>query len=190
MLVYAFILEFLLRLVTIRLALLAFASNTLTSLASAFTASPAPGQRSYAPVYEETRQPIRFSTYIVVVVALGVMAFVLVNVGADHQLHVDADTLIGDLRWAGWLALTYWLEGLIDRTITIDQSADATLNFGYNARDLAILAFAVLTAGAAVVARQMSGLNDSGWVVLAPLIVVRFLFDLSAALRARGSAAA
>ena len=117
------------------------------------------------------------------------MAFVLVNAGADHQVHVDADTFGHDLQWAIWLALTKWLEGLLDRTITIDPDAPAALNFGYNARDVVILAFAVLTASAAVMARQMSGLDSSGWVVLAPLLVVRFVFDLSAALRARGSAA-
>ena len=44
--------------------------------------------------------------------------------------------------------------------------------------------------GLALTFWQMSGLDNSGWVVLAPLLVVRFLFDLSAALRARGSAAA
>ena len=60
---------------------------------------------------------------------------------------------------------------------------------GYNARDLVILAFAVLTAGSAVAARQMSGRNGSGWVVLAPLLVVRFFFDVSSARSAAKRAA-
>jgi hypothetical protein len=82
---------------------------------------------------------------------------------------------------AGLLAATYWVQALIARTITIDPAAPPELNLGYNARDLVILTFALLTGGAAVAARQTSGLNSSGWVVLAPLLVVRFFFDLSSA---------
>ena len=54
-------------------------------------------------MYEDTRQPIPFHTYVIVVPALGAMAFVLVNVGADHEIHVDVETLMRDLRWAGVL---------------------------------------------------------------------------------------
>jgi hypothetical protein len=180
-LVYAFIIEFLLRLVTIQVILSALKANMLESAISYVTISPELGQRSYAPVYEETRQPIPFHTYIIVVLVLAAMAFVIVNVGADKQIHVDAETLVRDLRWAFALAAIYWLEGLIARTITIDRDAPGELNLGYNARDIVILAFADLTAGAAVAARQMSGLNSSGWVVLAPLLVVRFFFDVSSA---------
>jgi hypothetical protein len=99
-------------------------------------------------------------------------------------LHIDAAALMRDVRWAGRLAVVYWVQALLGRTITIDPAAPNGLNFGYNARDIVILAFAVLTAGAAVFWRQTSGMNSSGWVVLAPLLVVRFLFDLSSARRA------
>jgi len=180
-LVYAFIIEFLLRLVTIQVMMRALKANTLESPISYVTVPPEPGQRSYAPVYEETRQPIPFHTYIIIVLVLAAMAFVVVNVGADKEIHVDAEALVRDLRWASALAAIYWVEGLIGRTITIDRHAPSELNLGYNARDLVILAFAVLTAGSAVAARQMSGLNSSGWVVLAPLLVVRFFFDVSSA---------
>ena len=180
-LVYAFILEFLLRLVTIQVMQRALKTNTLESVIAAVTMPPAPGQRSYAPFYEDTRRPIPFHTYMIVVLLLAWMAFVIVNVGVDKELHLDPEMLVRDLRWAVALAGIYWLEGLIGRTITIDRYASSELNLGYNARDLVILAFAVLTAGWGVIARRIWRLNSSGWVVLAPLLVVRFFFDVSSA---------
>jgi hypothetical protein len=36
----------------------------------------------------------------------------------------------------------------------------------------------LLGAGAVVVVRQMTGRTSSGWAVLGPLLVIRFLFDL------------
>jgi hypothetical protein len=180
-LVYAFILDFLLRLLTIRALVTALKIDVLAPLVPYVAPPPDPDTPSYAPVYEETRQPIRFSTYILVVTALAAMAFVLVNVGADKQLHIDAAALMRDVRWSGRLAVVYWVQALVGRTITIDPAAPTELNLGYNARDIAILAFAVLAAGAAVAWRQTSGMNGSGWVVLAPLIVVRFLFDVARA---------
>jgi hypothetical protein len=180
-LVYAFILEFLLRLVTIQVMQRALQANTLESVIAAMTMPPAPRQRSYAPYHEDTRRPIPFHTYIIVVLLLAWMAFVIVNVGVDQQLHLDPDMLVRDLRWAFALAGIYWLEGLIGRTITIDRDAPSELNLGYNARDLVILAFAVLTAGWGVLARRIWRLDSSGWVVLAPLLVVRFFFDVSSA---------
>jgi hypothetical protein len=188
-LVYAFILEFLLRLVTLQVMQRALKAHRCESAIASLTVPPAPGQRSYAPFYEDTGRPIPFHTYIIIVLLLAWIAFVIVNVGVDREFHLDPEMLVGDLRWAFALAGIYWLEGLIGRTITIDRYASSELNLGYNARDLVVLAFAVLTAGWGVIARRIWRLNSSGWVVLAPLLVVRFFFDLnsarSAAKRAR-----
>jgi hypothetical protein len=98
-LVYAFILDFLLRLVTIHAMVRALKANPAAWAISFLTLPPAPRQASYAPVFEETRQPIPFRTYILVVLTFGVMAFVLVNVGADHEIHMDVATFLRDLRW-------------------------------------------------------------------------------------------
>jgi len=189
-LVYAFILDFTLRLITVRVLLHALRTGSLAPVVSVFALPPELGEPSYAPVYEETRRPIHFATYFVVVGALAAFAFVLVNVGADKQIHLDPAALARDVRWAGGLALIYWLQALIGRTMTIDPAAADELNLGYNARDVVILAFAVLVAGAAVAARQMSGLNSTGWVVLGPLLVVRFFFDVARAFSASAKATA
>jgi hypothetical protein len=98
------------------------------------------------------------------VLILAWMAIVIVNVGVDQQLHLDPEMLARDLRWAFALAGIYWLEGLIGRTITIDRYASSELNLGYNARDLVILAFAVLTLDGAW-RRDGSGVSTAraGW---------------------------
>jgi hypothetical protein len=92
--------------------------------------------------------------------------------------------LIRDLRWAVSLAAVYWVQAMIAQAIVIDPAASIETNLGYNNHDLTLLAFAMLGAGAVVVTRQMAGTTSSGWVVLGPLLLFRFLFDLSAARRA------
>jgi hypothetical protein len=184
-LVYAFILDYGLRLLTIRLMLRALAGGTPGMAAGVgyVTRSPAPGESSHPFVDEETRQPVAFSVYVVLLLFFGTLAMVLANVNAQHTLDVDADTLIRDVRWAVSLAGVYWLQAMIAQAIVIDPAASIETNLGYNNHDLTLLAFAMLGAGAVVVTRQIAGTTSSGWVVLGPLLLFRFLFDLSAARR-------
>ena len=179
-LVYQFILAYTLRLVTIRLMQQAFARNNpaLTASLAALTTTPAPGEFSQPLKDEVSHQLVGFPTYLVILAFLGTLAFVLTNVNARHEIDVDAATLIRDVSWAGVLAAMYLVEGLMSRTIVIDPAASIETNLGYNNRDLTLLAFAVLGAGAVVVVRQVTGRTSSGWVVLGPLLVCRFLFDL------------
>jgi hypothetical protein len=184
-LVYAFILDYVLRLITIRLMLptLAGGPPALAVGLAHLTTTPAPGEPSHPLTDEDTGQPVAFSAYIVIVLFLGTLTFVLANVNAQHQLDVDVAAVVRDLRWAGALAVKYWVEGLMTRTIVIDPAASAATNLGYNRRDLTLLTFAVLAAGSVVVTRQMARSASSGWVVLGPLLLFRFLFDFSAARR-------
>jgi hypothetical protein len=169
-LVYAFIIDVALRLLTLRV--------TPRALAAYISAPPAPGQTSAPFVDEQTHQPATFPAYVIVVTMLAGFGFILANVNAQKQLDLDPNLLAADLRWGLLLALVYWLQALAARTITIDPSATLIQNLGYNTRDIVILALAVLGAGGAVAARQTWGLTSSGWTVLGPLLAVRFLFDL------------
>ena len=87
------------------------------------------------------------------------------------------------MGWASRLALLYWLQSLLAGTTVIDPDASREVNFGYNTREVTILAFATLTAGLVVVVRQANGLAASGWVLLGPVLAFRFLYDLSAGLQ-------
>jgi hypothetical protein len=155
----------------------------LGALVSAVSTPPDPGERSSPLTHEETGRPVAFPGYLIIVSFLAVVAFVLANVNARKQLDLDGAMLVRDLRWAGGLAMIYWAQGLASRTIVIDPGESRELNLGYNAGDLRLLAFAVLAAGATAVVRQTAGMAGSGWVVLGPLLGVRFLFDLTSALR-------
>ncbi|SRR6266851_5449516 len=185
-LVYAWVLDYALRLITLRLMLQALSAGNagLGALVSAVSTPPDPGERSSPLTDEATGRPVAFPGYLIVVSFLATIAFVLANVNAQKQVDLDAATLVHDLRWAGWLAMMYWAQGLASRTIVIDPGAPRELNLGYNAGDLRLLAVAVLAAGAAAAVRQTAGMASSGWVVLGPLLGVRFLFDLTSALRA------
>jgi uncharacterized membrane protein YhaH (DUF805 family) len=80
------------------------------------------------------------------------------------------------------LAIVYWVQSLLSRTTVIDPRAPWDVNVGYNTREITILALAVLFAGTVVVVRQANDLPASGWTVLGPLFVFRFVYDLYAAL--------
>ena len=64
-----------------------------------------------------------------------------------------------------------------------------TRNFGYNSKEVTILALAVLTGAVVVMIRQNMQLEASGWTVMGPLLCFRFLDDLWASLDASGDVA-
>lgn len=179
-LLYAFILDYTLRLTTIG----ALALPPFRAALPFVTRPPARNQQSL-PVRrgeEATAPPGHFGTYLLVMAALTFFAFILIHVNADRELSLDLRTFENDLLWGIGLGLVYWLEGLATRTIVIDPKARVETNFGYNTRDVTILACAVLTASLVVAARQEMDLPASGWAVLGPLLAFRALFDFHSAL--------
>jgi hypothetical protein len=108
---------------------------------------------------------------------------VLIHVNSDKQLSLDMTTFERDVLWGLAIGLVYWAEGLATRTIVMDPNAPVETNFGYNTRDVTILAFAVLTAGLVVAVRQEMDLPASGWAVLGPLLAFRALYDFHSALQ-------
>jgi len=181
-LLYAFMYDCVLRLFTIE-TLTRPVFGWLTGMAALISSPPADGQQSSPFVDEETKRPIGFGGYVVVIAFLAVLTFALSHVNAEREIEIDLASFSNDLRWGLALGLMYWLQSVASRTIVIDPGASREINFGYNSRDLVVFACAVLTAGAVVMVRQIAGRSPSGWVVLGPLLAFRFLFDLSNGLR-------
>jgi len=182
-LVYAFILGSFAQLFTVR-AMLAVHHGSRSpgakALVSWLSSRPEAGRRSYPVTHEGSNQLAGFGGYVFVMLAMTFFAFMLVNVNADRELDLDPGMFASDLVWALAVASTYWLMDLASRAIVIDFSAPATTNYGYNTRDLGVIALAVLTSGAVVVIRQGMGIGASGWVVLGPLLAWRALYDIFA----------
>src|SRR4029450_2975460 len=99
-----------------------------------------PGEGPGAP-------PGSLGTYLTLMAVLTFFAFALVHANEDQELSLDFRTFEHDLTWGILLGLFYWSEGLATRTILIDPKARPETNFGYNTREVTVLAFAVLTAG-------------------------------------------
>ena len=180
-LLYAFILDFSFRLLTIHAItriLRQKPSGRLSWVMSLVCSPPAPGQLSYPMTEEESGRPVGPGAYAAVVALLAFFAFVLGNVNADRKLDVDLATLLGDLRWAVAFGLFYWVQSLASRGTVIDPAVSREINFGYNTRDLTILALATLTAGGVVVFRQAHNLPASGWAMVGPLLAFRWLYDV------------
>ena len=184
-LVYAFILEYALRLATVFAVTRALAmdgGSLLSRLAPLICRLPAHASESQPIRYEGSQQTAGPGAYAFTVAFLAFLAFVLGNVNADREVDLDVARFEDDLQWAAGLAIVYWLQSLLSRTTVIDPRARWDVNVGYNTREITILALSVLFAGAVVVVRQAIGLPASGWTVLGPLFAFRFLYDLWGAL--------
>jgi hypothetical protein len=184
-LIYAFILEYALRLATVFAVTRALArdgGSLLTRLAPLVCRLPAAAAKSQPIRYEGSQQTAGPAAYAFTVAFLAFLAFVLGNVNADRELDLDLARFEDDLQWAAGLAIVYWVQSLLSRTTVIDPRAPWDVNVGYNTREITILALAVLFAGTVVVVRQANDLPASGWTVLGPLFVFRFVYDLYAAL--------
>lgn len=137
---------------------------------------------------EATAPPGSFATYLVVMIALTFFTFVLIHANAGQELSVDARDFYHDLRWGALIALLYWSESLASRSIVIDPHARRETNFGYNTREVTVLALALLTGAVVVMVRQARELDASGWAILAPLLVFRALYDFSFTMQLRKAA--
>jgi hypothetical protein len=192
-LLYAFILDYILRLITIEMMGRAIGGRGFSGLRATvpyLTRLPAAGQQSYPVRQGEAHDapPAAFGSYLLLMTVFTGFAFVLVHVNADKELALDARTFAADLRWGILIALIRWSESLAARSIVLDPAATRAINFGYNTREVTVLAFAVLTSGLIVAIRQGMDLPASGWAVLGPLLAFRALYDFSFAMELRKTA--
>lgn len=188
-LLYAFLIDYLLRLGTIHVLhaeLAAGRGGWVHALAPYISRLPAPGQQSHPVRDGEGGPPADVIKYFVVMTALWFFALVLMHVNADQKIDLTAQAGVNDLAWALVIGAIYWVNSLLTRTMVIHPREPVTRNFGYNSKEVTILAFAVLTGAVVVAVRQNMGLEPSGWTVMGPLLLFRFLHDLWASLDATG----
>ena len=185
MVLYAFIIDYILRLSSIRP--LHFWSRSERSwsraTASALSRRPASREKPQPLVEQNSGRHLGLWGHLGLMALLSYFAFVLANVDADRQLGSDLATVLDDLDWAIVVGVTYWANALVTRMIVIDPGRPPTKSFGYNTRELGILAAAVLVGGAVVVVRQTIGYDASAWSVMGPLLAIRALGDLHARLK-------
>ena len=185
-LLYAFLIDYALRLGTIQLLHGALSSRTptpLSAIAPLVTRQPAPGQQSYPMTQGEGGPAAAIGAYLLLLAVLLYFAFVLMNVNADHEMSLTLNVGLSELGWATLIAVIYWINSLVTRTIVIHPREPAARNFGYNSKEVTIVALAVLSAGVVVAVRQNMGLDASGWTVMGPLLFFRFLYDLLTSLQ-------
>jgi hypothetical protein len=186
-LLYAFLIDYVLRLGSIQLlhaAMVSARPTFLHAIAPYVSRQPAPRQPSQPVLEREGGPPARFRTYLVVIAFMSGLAFVLMHVNADKEISLAPDAALRDLLWALVIGSIYWINSLLTRTMVIRPSESLTRNFGYNTKEVIILSLAVLTGGAVVAVRQGMDLGPSGWTVMGPLLFFRFLYDLWASLDA------
>jgi hypothetical protein len=185
-LVYAFVFDYVFRLITIRTLyvwLKGPRDDGFRSAALFLSRPPSAGHQSEPLVNESTGRPLGLAGYLAVVALLFFFVFVLANVNADRELAVDFATAADDLNWAVLIGAIYWVNGLLTRSIVIRPDQSFVKNLGYNTREVTWLAVAVLIGGAVVAFRQTLGLPESAWTVMGPLLVLRTITDLVARLR-------
>jgi hypothetical protein len=184
-LLYAFLIDYALRLGTIQVLHAAAAAGRDTfsaALAPYVSRLPARGQQSH-PVREgEGGPPARLGAYVVVLIVCSFFAFALMSVNADQQIDLRRVAGPEDMQWALLIGVIYWANALLARTLVIHPDEPVTRNFGYNSKEVVILALAVLAGSVVVAIRQNMNLDASPWTVMGPLLFFRFLYDVSASL--------
>ena len=151
-LLYAFLIDYALRLGTIHFVHAAVASRQQTWLhviAPYISKLPARGQQSHPVRDGEAGPPAGISKYLIVLAALACFAFVLMNVDADKQVRLTFAATARDFWWAVVIGIIYWANSLITRTLVIQP------------------AVGVLKTGETVLAGVSGGLNESWklWLV-------------------------
>lgn len=177
-LLYAFMIEYVFRLATIPML------YATPGVARFVSRQPGRHQRSQPVTKGDGGPPANLGIYFLLMIVLVYFAFVLANVNADRQLDLEPSDAGRDFAWATIIALLYWFNGLITRTIVIDRARPLTVNLGFNTKEVTVLALAVITGAVIVVYRQNADLPASGWTVMGPLLGYRFLYDLFASLDA------
>lgn len=186
-LLYAFLIDYVMRLYTIALlqsAVTARRQGWLSGIAPYVTRLPAPGQESYPIRDDQTGRPMGFGTYLIAIAMCSALAFVLANVNADREIALTSEDALRDFGWASAFATLYWVNSLLTRTMTIHPRQSIARNLGYNSKELTVLALAVLVGGLVVVVRQANGMDQSAWAVMGPLLGFRMWYDLWASLDA------
>lgn len=184
-LLYAFLIDYLLRLGTIQIlhaAITAQRDTFLLALAPHVSRLPRAGQQSRPVRDSEPGSPARLGTYFVVLGACAYFAFVLMNVNADRQIDMRMAGAAANLKWAALIGVIYWANALLTRTMVIHPNEPLTHNLGYNTKEVTVLALAVLSGALVVAVRQGMNLDASAWTVMGPLLFFRFLYDVSASL--------
>lgn len=187
-LLYAFLIDYLLRLITIQTlhsAISAGRDTFVLALAPLVSRPPRLGQSSRPVTVGEHGPPARLPVYLLAMAAFTYFAFVLMNVDADKQIDLAKIAGLEDLKWAALIGVIYWANALLTRTVVIHPDEPITRNFGYNSRELTVLALAVLTGAVVVAVRQEMNLDASAWTVMGPLLGYRCASDLSASLEGR-----
>lgn len=157
----------------------------LNVLAPYVSRLPAARQQSHPVRDGESGPPANIGKYVIVIGVISAFALVLMNVNADKEIDLTPEAGMRDLRWALVIGSIYWINALLTRTMVIRPTESLTKNLGYNTKEVTILALAVLTGGLVVAIRQGMDLGPSGWTVMGPMLVFRFVFDLWASLAAR-----
>jgi hypothetical protein len=175
-LLYAYMLEYVLRLATIPML------YHVPAVARFVTRRPHHNQETHPVRQGEGGPPAGVGSYLLAIGVFAGFAFALAHVNADRRIELGALDPPRDFAWAMLIAFLYWANGLITRTTFIDRGKPLAINLGYNSKEVTVLALSVLTGTVIVVYRQNADLPPSAWTVMGPLLGYRFLFDLWASL--------
>jgi len=180
-LIYAFILAFLGQLILVHLMMAVHVvsrGGPMALLMERLSRRPWHGEKSNVLKAEGSTTPLGLGGYLVLIAGISFLALVFTHVNPQRELDFSWKVFGDEIAWAMILAVVYLIQDLFSRSIVIDFKASIEVNMGYNNQETWILGCASLMAGVVVIIRQAAGLSPSGWVLLAPLVVLRHWADL------------
>ena len=179
--IYAFLLSYTMKLLTIEGILLIYEERCLPfakPLLPYISKNPPPGAVSNPFIEETSKKPIKLPGYLLLMVGAFIFFILLLHVNKHHELDFKWRNFFIEMGWGCLLGFVWWIGDILSKTIIIDTTAPREINYGYNNREVVILAFAVLLGALAIMIFQMRGKNPTPWVIYGPLLVIKQMYDM------------
>jgi hypothetical protein len=180
-LVYAFLLAYTLKLLTIEGILLVHEERIFpftAGLLPYMSKNPPPGIVSQPFIEEGSNKPIKLPGYLLLMGGIFFCIIIMLHVNKRHTLDFEWGVFFREISWGAFLAFFCWIGDVITRAIIIDVNASREINYGYNNREVVVIAFAVLLGALAVMVFQMRGQDPTPWVIYGPMLVLKQFSDM------------
>ena len=180
-LLFAFILITVAQVVQVKLFYSLARSPRFRSFVISRTRNPTKAESEWAENYVKLQNAATNLPQVLMMIGiLTLFAFMLSHVDQHKELDFDFATFAGEMTFALGLTALYIIESLVLGETVMDLDRPPSVNLHYESRRITALALAVLMAGAGIAYLQSTGQGTSPWVIIGPLLVMKYAFDIAA----------
>lgn len=188
-LVFTLLLLLPIRLFTVRFLIRAQAGGRPAGLAAQierFSTPPRPGATPLAWRDEKSGEPVEFGGYLMMSGVYALFAFLLVHVGSDRELHIEAATFARELTFAAVLAAMYGVEEFWAGAVIFRPDAAPWENYAFNVGGrMILLHLSILICGGLLAFFQSQDMEPNAWLFFGPVLALKHLSDMAGEISAQ-----